>query len=184
MKKIARIAAIALLPLIGVLVLAVVLAWVWIDSLAERAVERGATYALDVPATLESADVGLFTGGVEFSGLEVANPQGFTAPHFLKLSSTDADVALGSLASDTVEVPSITLVGIDLRLERTADGANYQTILDNLSRFESGEKTEPEPDARKFVIRTLHIRDISVHVDTVPVEGAIGELAKTQVTVP
>jgi len=184
MKKLAKILAIALLPLVGLVVLAAVLAWVWIDSLAEQGVERGTTYALDVPTSLESADVGLLSGGVELSGLRVANPEGFNAPHFLELDSTEVNVSLGSLTSDTVEVPSITLAGIDLRLERTADGSNYQTILDNLSRFEKGEKTEPDPDGKKFVIRTLHIRDVTVHVDAVPIQGVIGDLTKTELIVP
>ncbi|MFI4882942.1 MAG: hypothetical protein ACIAQU_10200 [Phycisphaerales bacterium JB064] len=183
MKKLLKIAAIALLPLIGLLVLGVVLAWVYIDTLAERGVERGATYALGVPTALGSADVGVLSGSVELSGLEVSNPEGFSADHFLTLDSTEVDVSLGSLTSDVVEVPTLVLSGIDVRLERTLEGANYKVILDNLKRFEGEEKKEPEPEGKKFVIRSVQIRDVKVHVDAVPVEGAIGELATAEVTV-
>lgn len=183
MNKLAKIAAIALLPIIAVAVLLVVLGWIWIDSLAERSVERGATYALDVPTTLDSADVHLMGGGVELSGLEVSNPEGFQAPHFLKLGSTNLDVSIGSLTSDVIEVPSLVLSGIDLRLERSARGSNYKVLLDNLARFEKGEKAEPSPEGKRFVIRTLTIRDVTVHVDAVPIEGAIGEFASAEVSV-
>lgn len=183
MKLLLKIATIVLLPLIGLVVLALVLAWVYVDSLTERGVERGATYALGVPTTLDSADVGVLTGSVELAGLEVSNPDGFEADHFLKLDDADMDVSLGSLMEDTVEVPSLVLEGIDLRLERTLEGANYNVILDNLSRFESGEKEEADPSDKKFVIRTIEVRNVRVHVDAVPVGGAIGDLTTAEVTV-
>lgn len=184
MKKLAKIAAIALLPLVGLAVLAVVLVWVYIDTLAERGVERGATYALDVPTTLSSADVGVFAGRVELSGLEVSNPQGFSAPHFLTLGNTELNVSLGSLTSDVVEVPALVLSGIDIRLQRTLEGANYKVILDNLKRFESEGQSEPQPEGKKFIIRSVQIRDVKVHVDAVPIGGAIGELTTAEITVP
>lgn len=182
MKLLLKIAAIVLLPLIGLVVLALVLAWVYVDSLAERGVERGATYALGVPTTLDSADVGVLNGSVELAGLEVSNPDGFEADHFLKLDDADMDVSLGSLMEDTVEVPSLVLEGIDLRLERTLEGANYNVIMDNLSRFESGEKEEADPSDKKFVIRTIEVRSVRVRVDAVPVGGAIGDLTTAEVT--
>ncbi len=184
MKKLLKIAAIVLLPVVGLMVLAVVLAWVYVDRLAERGVERGATYALDVPTALASADIGLLSGNVSLSGLDVSNPEGFEAPHFLRLNEARVGVSLGSLMSNTVEVPSLVLEGIDVRLERTVDSANYRVIMDNLSRFESGSKSEPEPGGKKFVIRTIEIRNVTIHADVVPVGGALGEFAKTKVTVP
>lgn len=183
MKKLLKIAAIALLPLVGLVVLAVVLAWVYVDRLVEHGVERGATYALAVPTTLGSADVGVLSGSVHLSGLEVSNPEGFEAAHFLKLDDAGVDVSLDSLMSDTVEVPSLVLSGIDVRLERTVDKANYKVILDNLSRFESGGKSEPEPGGKKFVVSTIEIRDVTIHADVVPIGGAIGELTTAKVTV-
>ena len=184
MKKLAKITASVMLPVVGLVVLAIVLVWVWIDSLAQSGVERGATYALDVPTTLEAADVGLLAGGITLTGLEISNPEGFDAPHFLTLDSADLDVSVGSLTSDTVEIPSLVLSGIDVRLERTTEGSNYKAILDNLSRFEKGEKAEPSPEGKAFVIRTLEIRDVKVHVDAVPIGGTLGELASAELTVP
>jgi len=183
MRTLLKIAAIVLLPLIGIVVLGIVLAWVYVDTLAERGVEQGATYALDVPTTLDSADVGVLSGSVELAGLTIDNPEGFEADHFLTLQNANLGVSLGSLMEDVVEVPSLTLHGIDLRLERTTNGANYKVILDNLSRFESGEKKEPDPNAKKFIIRSLTITNVSVHAGVVPIGGAIGDLTTAKVTV-
>ncbi len=183
MKLLLKILAIAIVPLIGLLVLAIVLAWVYVDSLAERGVERGATYALDVDTQLDSADIGITSGSVELSGLSVDNPEGFDADHFLTLSNASMSVSLNSLMEDTVEVPSLVLSGIELRLERTTEGANYRVIMDNLGRFEGGEQKAPDPDAKKFVIRTIAVRDVTIHADVVPIGGAIGDLTSAKLSV-
>lgn len=183
MKLFLKILAIALVPIVGLIVLAIVLAWIYVDSLAERGVERGATYALDVETQLDSADVGILAGSVELSGLNIDNPEGFEADYFLTLRGAAMDVSLDSLTQPTVEVPSLVLNGIDLRLERTVDGANYRVIMDNLGRFESGEQKAPDPDAKRFVIRTIEVRDVTIHADIVPIGGAVGDLTSAKLTV-
>jgi hypothetical protein len=164
-----------------VLVVVVVGGAVYVDSLARKGIESGSTYALGVPTTLGKTDIGLMSGELSMSDLNVANPKGdFATPHFLTLDDGSVAVSLGSLRSDTVEVPTFTLSGISMNLERKGDQSNYKVILNNLKRFESGEEpAKPvEPD-KKFVIRKLELRDINVHVDLVPEGGKL-----TQVDVP
>lgn len=181
-----RLIAIAAIAVLMVVAAAAVVALLAIDTLARQGIERGATYALDVPTTLQGADVGLLRGTIALSDLKVANPEGFDQPHFLALRTASADADVASIFGDTIEVQSLTLQGIDLRLERSARGANYRVILDNLERFETGQKPEPSPDAsgKQLVIRILTIRDVQVHVDALPVDGALGELASAKVRVP
>lgn len=173
-----------ILKILLVLVLVIVLALAGliafalysIDTIAKQAVERGSTYALDVPTTLDSADVGVFAGTFDMRGLTVSNPQGFSAPHFLALSEGGVSVAVDSLQSDLIELPTLTLTGIDVHLQREGGKANYQTIIDNLKRFESGSKTPPDPDSpsasKKFVIRRVEIRDVNVHAQLLPLGGS------------
>ena len=72
--------------LVLLLVIGVLTTFFFIDRIAKAGVEKGATYALGVPTTLKSADVGVFAGTFAMSGLNVANPEGFDKePHFLKL---------------------------------------------------------------------------------------------------
>ncbi len=178
MKKwIITIAAVVVL----VLVAAVAGTLIYIDAIAKQGVERGSSYALGVPTSLDSADVGVLSGEFSLAGFEVDNPQGdYTTDDFLKLADGNVAVTLGTLMKDTVEIPTLTLDGLSMNLERKGAKANYQVILDNLKRFETGEKpADPEQPAKKFVIRTLQIRNVNVHVDLVPVGGTL-----TQVDVP
>jgi hypothetical protein len=158
--------------------------FMYIDSLARHGIERGATYALDVPTTLNSADVGVLGGTFEMSGLNVANPQGFSSPHFLDLGSGKVGVTLASLREDVVELPELTLSDIDVHLERSEGKANYNVILESLKRFESGTPKEPNPDkepGKEFVIRTVTINNINAHVQLLPIGG---EATKVEVNVP
>ncbi|MEE9211230.1 MAG: hypothetical protein V3U29_01095 [Phycisphaeraceae bacterium] len=145
-----------------VVVVAVVL--MRIDHLARRGVEQGATYALGVPTTLESADVKVIAGRFAMSGLEVSNPPDFDSPHFFTLDRGEVVVTLGSLMADTVELPRLALDGIDLNLEKKGKQANYEVIVENLRRLGSDQEADAdEAEGKKFVIREVLLTHITVH---------------------
>jgi len=157
---------------IAIVVLLVVVAVIWIDKLAKTGIETGSTYALGTETTLDKASVGIVSGQSSLAGLTVANPPGFDANHFVQLQNGGLDVSIASLASDTVEVPNLSITGIDLNLERKGLKSNYDVIMDNLGRFESSEDTQSEAKAgKKFVIREILIRDVKVNVNLSPVVG-------------
>ena len=179
MKRLIRV----FFALVLVVVIALVAAFVWIDRLAKAGIEHGTSYALGVQTSLEEIDIEVLAGKCSLSRLQVANPGGFDSPHFLTLDSGEVEVSLGSLRQDTVEVSRLGLSGIDVNLERKGGEKNYQVILDNVGRFESAEETEEaeKGEGKKFVIREVDIRDVTVHIDLVPVGG---ELTKFEVEVP
>ena len=175
MKKLVKLVAAVLL----LLLVAVVGIFVYIDSIAKAAIERGATYALGVETRLGSADVGILSGEFAMRGLEVDNPDGFDSDHFLRIERGDVEVNLASLWQDTVELPLLALRGVDMKLERTPAGANYQVILDNLKRFESNQSKAPAPSdesVRTFVIREVLISDVNVEVDLLPIGGQLNRV--------
>ena len=141
--------------------------------------ERGSTYALGVPTTLDSARVGVFSGQMGMTSLNVANPRNFSAPHFLKLKTGQIDVSLSSLRQDTVVIPLLELKGVDVNLEKKSGQSNYQVILDNLKKLESGQKppeTAQTGSKKKYVIRQVVIRDTIVHADLLGFGGSATKL--------
>ena len=133
----------------------------YIDGIARTAIERGATYALGVDTTLDSARIGLVSGSFRLAGLEVANPPGFEDPRFLNLGEARLELERSSLRDPTVIVPLFAIDGIEVDLDKQRGKANYDVILDNLARFES-EEAEPEPapeaDAgpgKRFIIQEV-----------------------------
>lgn len=171
-KKLSIVAGVLLL----VLVLAVTAVVIYIDSLARKGIEYGATRTLGVNTTVGGVSIGILSGQASLKELEVANPSGFQGPHFMKLGEGGVAVSLGSLNQDIVEISSLNLSGIDLYMEKKDGKANYQAILDNLKSNESKEKAPPAPSdkpAKKFVVKDLMIKDVTVRADVLPIGGPL-----------
>ena len=157
----------------GVVVIALFAFFFYIDSIARTAIQRGATYALGVDTTLDSARIGLVSGSFRLAGLEVANPPGFEDPRFLGLGKARLDLETSSLRQPIVMVPLFAIDGIEVDLDKQQGKANYDVILENLARFESEEaKSEPAPEAeagggKRFIIQEVVIHDVVAHVRVV-----------------
>lgn len=171
--------ALVVLVVVGVAVL------IWrVDAVAKRAIEEGGTYATGVDTSLQSASVSLMGGTFKMEGLEIDNPPGYKSPHFLTLQRGGVSVALPTLMEETVELPELTLSGIDVQLEKADSGANYDVILQNLKRFESKDPapTTDKGSGKKIALDRLVIEDISVGVTGfTPLDAAMGT---TTVKVP
>ncbi|MHC4217877.1 MAG: hypothetical protein ACYSU7_05410, partial [Planctomycetota bacterium] len=159
--------------LVVLLLVAVVLVFLYVDSIAKTAVEKGATYALGVKTTLNSADVGIVGGDFTMKGLTVTNPEGFEGETFLKLGEGYVDVSMGSLRQETVKVPILTLTTVNLNLEKKGGQANYKVIIDNLKRLESGEAKGDKGSGKQFVIEEVVISDVNVEADVFGVGGQL-----------
>ena len=160
----------------ALLLLVVLIAFWQIDAIGKSAVESATSSALGVTTTLDEMSVGIFGGTCSWSGLLIGNPEGFKTPHFMKLDRGEVAVTLGTLMDDKVVLPKIHLAGLDINLEKSKHGANYEVILENAS---SGEKEEKEPSdepGKVFLIEEILITDIVVHAD-------VDALVKDHITV-
>jgi hypothetical protein len=190
MKLLKRIILFGILGIIVLLIAAGVIVTLSINSIARRGIEVGSTSALGVPTTLKSASVGLFSGKFGLNGLDVANPQGgYPSTHFVQLGDAKVAVSLGSLTMDTIEIPSFTMDGLDVHLERRGGKSNYDIILENIEKF-TGGKGKPKPaepkqpgSEKKLIIKELTLRNITIHTDLVDA-GTPGLSDLTKITVP
>jgi len=174
------IAVLAVLLIIGVIAI-VVLALGQVDKIAKVAIERGGTYAMQVDTTVETVDVSLTGGTATMSGLNIANPDGFDTDHFFSLGETNASLDIQSINTDTIVLPSITLTGIDVILDKGGNPSNYNTILNSLARFESGDSDSggsSDGAGKRIVINSLKLQDIDIRVANMPgVSFAVGDVA-------
>jgi uncharacterized protein involved in outer membrane biogenesis len=166
-----------------------------LNDLTKSAIEQGGTYAMGVPTKVDSVSVGLLSGKFGLTGLNIANPTGFTGPHFLTLGRGDLALDLASIQQPVVTVPTFALTDIDVRLERKPAGSNYQAILDSIKKTSeqistaTGGSSGSAPSSggdKKLVINDLSLRNIKIHVDLLAAPGAVGEAlnAATRVTIP
>lgn len=159
-----------------------------INALAKETVERGGTYALQVPTTLDSADVGIRSGELGLSGLAIANPDGFRSPSFFTMNQLETSVDIASIRQDTIVVPRVLLSDVDVWIEKSGGKANYDVILENLKRFESKDPSDREPPqdqggtGKQFVVNEVRLENITAHVSFQPIGDA--ELARAEVNIP
>ncbi len=180
MKKI----LIALVLIVGVVVLGIVglvaVGLSQIDNIVKVGIEQGGTYATGVDTTVTGVDVSLTKGTFDMDGFMLANPPGFDTPHFISLADTNVTLNSGATSTKVITLSNLTLSGIDLILDKGADPSNYNTVLNSLKRFESGEKGPPpaESEAMRVVIDSLVIEDVGVRLANMPGIGVVaGDVA-------
>lgn len=130
------------------------------DTLVERAVEEGGTYALGVETDLGSAGLELSGGSLELNDYEIRNPEGFSAENIFSIKKAMLDVNTGSLLDDEVVVDSLIIEGIRLNIEQIDTKGNYQVLMDNIKKLDFGESSSD--DQHKIKIDKVAIRDIQV----------------------
>jgi len=186
MRKLLRF----VLLLVLLVAVAVGVAVYYVDNLAGTGIERGATYALGVPTTVQEADVGLLGGTLRVDRLTVANPEGFKTPHLVAVKRLDLGVETGSLLEETIRVNRFELDGVDLHVEQKVGKSNVSTVLDNIKRGAGAgkpgepapEEGEPEaPGGKKIQVDRIVVRNVTAHLQVLPLGG---EAATLDVEVP
>ena len=146
-----------------VLILALVVVWLMIDSIAKAGIEHGGTYALGVTTRVDEVDVNLMGGEVQIEGLRIDNPEGYEAKKLMKSGEFDLGVKGPSLFTDTVVVNKFELNELDVYIEENEKTNNVSEILDNVKeRMKKDE--DKEPSGKKLKIDTIVVRDITAHV--------------------
>ncbi len=155
---------------------------VYLDQLAKSGIEQGATYALGVDTKVDSVRLKLQTGEFGMSGLSVRNPAGFGEPYFLRVGSAALGVPPAKLLEDTIHIPRVTITDVDVTLLRQKGGSNYDKILANLSRLESGKApaADAPSSAKQLIIDELVVTNIAAKISL----GLLGDATKLDVTVP
>ena len=169
-KPRARRKALALKKVVSVIAIAaivlVVAAVLLIDVIARVGIQVAGSKVLGVPTTVRNVDIGLLKDRSSITGLDVANPQGYTDPKFLTLGEASLTARLGELTGEQVSIRSITLQDLTLTLEKDASGKlNATRISDNLPSTGEQKQAESKPDAdtsRKVVVQELRIERVKV----------------------
>jgi hypothetical protein len=167
-KKTVSILAIVIVTLIVLLIVAVT---VFGNQTLKIGIETGATSALKVGVSLDSAKLSILGGSVELDGLKVNNPAGYQNPEFLTLSKAAVELNIKSLLSNTVEINKIQFDEIQLSLEQKGLTNNLQEILNALPKT---DETAPKPEEKakqKLHIKELNINGVQVNVKLLPIPG-------------
>jgi hypothetical protein len=185
-KKLFKIifAVVGVLVLLAVIAICIFISYV--DVLAERAVERGATTSLGVATTVDSIHVALISTTGKIHNLKVVNPAGFDTPHFLKIEEGTIALDAMSAIGQRVVIPTMSLNNIDINLEEKDGRKNFNDIIANLKKYQATLPDSKQEAAgrpgKKFVIHEVIIKNVTVHTDTL--HGFGGKLQRIDLNIP
>jgi hypothetical protein len=156
---------------VGVLVLvvaAVGLGWLMLDSIAKKGIQKGGEYALGVPTDVKDLSLSLLGGNLKINQLQVSNPQGFHSPHFVKTGLFEVEVQPLSVFGKTVQVRKFVLDGLSLNIEQIASGNNVSVVLDHIKKLGGpGEgnaqpQNQPKPQGDSGGGKKVHLTSILI----------------------
>lgn len=170
-----------LLTLLALVFVLIAAGWLYLDRVAQAVVERAGSRALGVPVRVESMALSPFSGQLGIDGLRVNNPEGFSGEPLFRLDRGGVEVRLTSLFAEVIEIPALTLDGLNVRLERKGTGTNLDRVVE---RFRGKGAADPSsgdgggagPPTR-LRVGYLRIAGVGARADLGPEVGERGRFA-------
>lgn len=156
-KKKSGILKWVLIVLLLIIVGGAVVLYLNLNGIIRSNVEKQASASLNVPTSLSSVNLGLFSGTLNLHQLDVGSPEGFAAPQMVSLGNADVEVSYGQLRKDPVTIKSIRLDAPKLVIEQKGGKFNSQALMN--------QESKPAPDGGeplKLIINQLTITNAEV----------------------
>jgi len=134
-----------------------------LDPLARRGMESVSSRAMGVAIELREVRLRL-RGQVEIEGATVGNPFQYTEPVALRITRLDAFLDRGSLTSPEILIRDMIVTAPEFIVEFQAGVSNVAVLV---YRFLAAIP----PDAPKFRIERLRVREAVVHVRSGEIKG-------------
>jgi hypothetical protein len=173
-----------LLVLVALVILAVVLGFLFLDSIVKRSVETVGPAIAKVEVKLAGAHISPFSGSGELKGLVVGNPPEYKTTEAIKVGEVGISVVPKSVMGDKVIVRSVKVLGPEITFEGSLTGGNnLSKILENVQ----GTEAKPQPQTKeetKAKTRKLQVDDFLISGGKVHVHVSATLLGGKSATVP
>lgn len=164
MNKPVKVLVRVVIGVVALVVIVLLAALFFIDSLVKTAVEKGGTAAAGVPVTLSSADVKLGSSGLDLSGFAIQNPPRFRKEPFLGFGKAHAALDESSIFSDAMVIDELTIEDVTINLEHTDGKTNFGSILDHLGARGGEKPKEPNAKPRTLIVKRILVTNVKAFV--------------------
>src|SRR2546421_1637073 len=161
----------AILGFLAIVILAAVGGAWWLynsrDALIRRALEHYGPQVTGVAVKVKAVKLEPLDGTGAINGLDLGNPQGFSAPRALTLGEVRLAVDPATITSPVVHIKEISLEAPAITYERGAQGDNLSAIQKHIQ----SQLPKSEPNAkgaskdapqRKFIVDHVQVRHAKV----------------------
>lgn len=167
-----------LIYLLSLIIILPLILIVFVEAIAESAVESYGSRILKSDVSVESISISLFSGSLEVENLKVANPEGFSKNDAFSLGKIEVILDRGSLLSDTIIIEEIDIIQPMVTYEAGTRGININTLRGNASETGSvstpadKETTSSSDTGKNVVVSNLYIKDGKIKFATNVASGA------------
>jgi uncharacterized protein involved in outer membrane biogenesis len=170
-----------LLGLGVLLVAAVVVIGLRLDTLVKAGLETVAPKVTQTTLTVDAVHISLLGGSASVKGLVLGNPEGYQAPQSISISNAAVSLVSKSVLSQKIVIRSIELQAPEITFEGNPFGANNLTkIMANVNAMtgpanQAGAKAPASggKPARRFEVDELAIIGAQVHASLPGLDHAI-----------
>lgn len=120
-------------------------AWAYATTLLARGTEKAMSYALQVDVQVGDIRLRPFEGQFEIGDLVIGNPEGFNTRSAFQVRRATVTADLASFRTDEPTIQLIDIQEPKVTLEKGLRTSNLEELINNASRFQSGESATEEP---------------------------------------
>jgi uncharacterized protein involved in outer membrane biogenesis len=155
---------VAIVVVIGIIVVALAIAYINLDSIIRSTVESQGTQQLQVATKLGGVNLSLFGGSLTLKDFSLGSPKGFSEPQMLALGQADVKVSLSGLRGEPKHISTITLDKPKLVIEQNGLNLNFKALADQLPKSDAPAQPQPAEsgETMKLIIDQLNINGAEV----------------------
>jgi uncharacterized protein involved in outer membrane biogenesis len=169
---------------IGILLgsaIALVIAWFSLGNIMQWGIEQNASSALGVATHIGKLNLNLAGGTVGIDTLTIDNPNGFSTPYLINVSSFGVKLKPMSLIAETIEIQTVELDGLEINVEQKLANNNILTVGEKLQQRSGEQAKQGDRGEKKVKAGYVSIKNVKANVRL----SAFGQaIANTSVQVP
>lgn len=152
---------------------AVGIGWFQRDAILESMLEQNISTVSGVNAQIKDVDSKPFQGEFTIKDLTLNNPKGFNSPHVLEVGRIDVKLNPDTLNQETVQIKSIAVQGVSVRIEQNLARNNLAAIVDQLDQGGDNDRADRAGSGkgRQVEIDQLTIQDIDAQIKVSAIAG-------------
>lgn len=136
--------------------------FIYMNTAFKGIAEDYASAMTGTKVAITAVTINPFANTVSLEGLDVGNPQGFTAENAIEFGSIYSKINLVSLFTNKILVEEVKLDGANIYYEIGVGGDNIRKIIANVKAFSGVKKADESGEASTATKRDLLIKDLHV----------------------
>ncbi len=116
----------------GILIISFIFLTFFLGHSIKLGVERFGPMITKTSVTLEGAELSLFTGNGQITGLVIGNPEGFKTPYAMSMGKVRLEVDTRSLFSNSIVIRQVLIEGPEITFEASENGSNIKALQRNI----------------------------------------------------